>query len=499
MVPPGAVVAIGVLDRDAVGANTDNLAVVDPTKETITWVPRDLWSPVVGDRINRAWAVGGVDLLRRALAEAGHDVDDAIVLARRTVADYLDSIEAVVPVDRPMAFLYPRAPDEPIEAGATLVRFEPPDERLAGTRLHQWVGARLTPSGDGSDLDRIRRQQVLLRVLLDTGADLGRVLLGTGDVAPRSRAALAEVGPHWRFDVHDDLVPARIGGKEVLVARTPRTVTGHAARRAISRAGRVAGARLRIPSGGRRRPLRATRLVAVLAVRDEQRYLPGWLRNVAPHVDGVVALDDGSIDDSVEILASHPLVLEVIRRPRELSEVWDEVGNHRLLVAAAIAHGATWIVALDADERVERDFRDRVERVVSRGERVGLTAFALPLRELWDDPTTWRADGIWGRKRVPRLFAARPDHAFDVRPLHAAKAPLQGKRFGGFVTADVGLYHLRMIERGDRVARRERYEALDPDGVWQPTGYAYLTDETSLRLRRVSARRAPTLDGRTGR
>src|SRR4051812_26875775 len=54
-----------------------------------------------------------------------------------------------------------------------------------------------------------------------------------------------------------------------------------------------------IPSGGpdmsRRR---AVRMLALLAVRDEMAYLPGWLDNVAGQVDGVVALDDGSADGS---------------------------------------------------------------------------------------------------------------------------------------------------------------------------------------------------------
>ena len=48
---------------------------------------------------------------------------------------------------------------------------------------------------------------------------------------------------------------------------------------------------------------RKTRLLALLAVRDGMRFLPGFLRNVAPQVDGIVALDDGSSDDSPELLA----------------------------------------------------------------------------------------------------------------------------------------------------------------------------------------------------
>ncbi len=244
-----------------------------------------------------------------------------------------------------------------------------------------------------------------------------------------------------------------------------------------------------IPSVGTAAERRRVRLLALVAVRDEMSYLPGFLANVAPHVDGIVALDDGSADGSAELLAACPDVLEVLRVPRS-RPAWDEVGNYKRLHAAALRHAAEWLVVVDADERVERRFRDRAERVIRRGQRLGLSAFAVRLRELWGSSATFRCDGIWGAKRVARLFAALPDHQFDEQPLHAVKGPLQASICGRFVTADLQLYHLRTIRRADREARRSRYGRLDPEARWQPgIGYDYLTDETGLRLRRVSARR----------
>src|SRR2546430_936977 len=58
-------------------------------------------------------------------------------------------------------------------------------------------------------------------------------------------------------------------------------------------------------------PARRVRLLAVVAVRDGLRFLPGFLRNVAPQVDGIVALDDGSGDSSAELLAECGDVLEL--------------------------------------------------------------------------------------------------------------------------------------------------------------------------------------------
>ncbi|MEB3199967.1 MAG: glycosyltransferase family 2 protein [Synechococcaceae cyanobacterium] len=237
-----------------------------------------------------------------------------------------------------------------------------------------------------------------------------------------------------------------------------------------------------VPSWGLGRPERRRRMLALVAVRDEARFLPGFLRNVAAHVEGIIALDDGSTDGSDRLLADHPAVLELLRNPPDRPR-WDESGNHRRLVDAALRHGAGWMLCLDADERLERHFRIRAERVISRGALLGLSAYALELRELWDGPSQVRVDGLWGGRLRARLFRACADSSFDARELHGQKAPLQGRRWGRYPRADLIFYHLRMVRPQDRQARRARYERLDPDRRWQSIGYDYLTDSTGLRLR----------------
>lgn len=252
---------------------------------------------------------------------------------------------------------------------------------------------------------------------------------------------------------------------------------------------RLPGRLLHVPSWGVSGGSRRVRMLALIAVRNEMRFLPGYLANVTPQVDGIVALDDGSTDGSAERLAAHPAVLEVIRRPAD-RPCWDEVGNFRALHAAALRHGAEWILWLDADERVEREFRRRAERVIRRGDRFGLIAYAVRFRELWDTPRTYRSDGLWGRKRQVRLFRALPDHEFDARPLHATRGPLQGRVNGRFPHTDLTVFHLRMVRAEDRAARRDRYRALDPESEYQPgIGYDYLTDERGLELSPVPGRR----------
>jgi len=247
---------------------------------------------------------------------------------------------------------------------------------------------------------------------------------------------------------------------------------------------------IEVPSGPPSLPFRrGVRLLALLPIRNHAHYLPGLLANLAPQVDGIIALDDGSTDGTGELLENSPNVLEVLHNPPD-RPAWDEMGDHAKLLDAAARHGAEWVLSIDADERVERDFRRRCERVIRRGRWLGYTAYGLRLRELWDSRDRFRVDGIWGRKTAPRLYKLRPDHRLDRRKLHGSKAPKQARIEGRYPIADLDVYHLGMLTAELREARRKRYETLDPTARWQPTiGYAYLTDSSGLQLREISAGR----------
>ncbi len=232
-------IAVGVLDRDRWDANTDNLVVVATPQQRLTWVPRDLWCERLGDRVNRAFALGGASLLAAALADHGLVVDEVVAVRRGATERALAPLSVTVPVRRTLTFLYPLAPTAPIEDGHRVIRFEPPSEVFAGERLHQWLGARMVPADAGSDLDRIARQQLFLRYALEQGVRFDGVLADPNELRATSRRtlhALAAVRPGWTGRVISDVVGRTIDGKAVLVRDRGPAATLRALRRSARRA-----------------------------------------------------------------------------------------------------------------------------------------------------------------------------------------------------------------------------------------------------------------------
>jgi glycosyltransferase involved in cell wall biosynthesis len=242
------------------------------------------------------------------------------------------------------------------------------------------------------------------------------------------------------------------------------------------------------PSFLRRR--RKPRILALLACRNEMAWLPDYFESAfasaAPLVDGVVALDDGSTDGSADYLAGRPEVVRLVRLPPREDHLWDDGLNHRRLVEASWDLRPDWLLGLDADERLEHGFRERAEEEIARAAREGHRAYRIHIREIWDHPLQFRADGLWGKKSGSRLFEARRDHEFHQQRLHCHWAPLNSRENGDFPQADLFLYHLKMLTPESRAARRARYENLDPDRRFQTIGYSYLTDTEGIRLERIA-------------
>jgi hypothetical protein len=160
--------------------------------------------------------------------ELGIPVASSVVLLRAAVERALGGLRISVPVDRPRRYWYPLEPTLRIQDGAKLVVFEPPQETLVGERIHQWLGARRsadTPPPRLPDLDRIQRQQVFVRRLLEEGFDCSSAFDNPALVAVFGANALEQlalVRHDWAMRTYDRVEPVTIDRKMVLVRQPSR-------------------------------------------------------------------------------------------------------------------------------------------------------------------------------------------------------------------------------------------------------------------------------------
>jgi hypothetical protein len=238
--------------------------------------------------------------------------------------------------------------------------------------------------------------------------------------------------------------------------------------------------RLRVPRFLQPRR-RQRRLLALVPFRDEMRFLPGLFENLADQVDGVIALDDQSTDESRSFVESQQLLIELLSVPAGSQEELEDGKNHLNLIEAAWKHDPDWLLGIDADERVEAGFRQRAEREIDRAEAAGQPALWVPFRTLWGSPNQMRLDGLWSEARKACLFKSDPEHRFHGLRLHSIWAPWPPPA-GEYPIADLRLYHLRMIRAEDRQTRLDRYRRIDPDNSLQEIGYDHLIDEEGLQL-----------------
>lgn len=222
-------------------------------------------------------------------------------------------------------------------------------------------------------------------------------------------------------------------------------------------------------------------VVSLLPARNAADDLPAHLASVAQFADVVIALDDGSTDDTRAVLEAHPLVHTVLTNPsRDHYAGWDDAANRNRLLAAALELRPTWIMSLDADELLANDDAAAL-RAFLRDGADPTYAYLFPVFRMIDDLEHYDDDRLW----VGRLFASQPGHVFPSHRLHLAPIPtaIPSERWR---RTTIRIQHRAAMTVQRRSARFEKYRDADANRDWQGS-YAHLLDAPG-RVRPWSAR-----------
>jgi glycosyltransferase involved in cell wall biosynthesis len=220
---------------------------------------------------------------------------------------------------------------------------------------------------------------------------------------------------------------------------------------------------------------RTHNVVCLLPVRNGAADLPGYFESVSRFTDAVVALDDGSTDDTARILKAHPLVKMVLSNPRrETYAGWDDSGNRNRLLEAAGSLDPDWIFSLDADERIGPDDAQALSGFLGNGAVRGAAYGFLVHRMIGDlqsyDPS-YEESTFWAY----RLFAYRKGQRFPAKRLHFVPIPTDIPR-GHWAKTSIRIQHLSSLTEEKRKARFQKYVEADPGCDFQESYKNVLKD-----------------------
>lgn len=224
------------------------------------------------------------------------------------------------------------------------------------------------------------------------------------------------------------------------------------------------------------------KIIALCCFRNASGYLGEFLAHLAPHVDGFLFLDDRSnkseAQSARELIGDYPKATTLINRAGRTSDPFAyETRNRAILLREAIAEGATHVLCLDADERLEKRFLDNIRNICQES----VSSHAVRVRDLWNSTTHYRIDPPWCHKSKSVLFdiyeSIRIPSDQELHQEWLESSPEENEPV-------YNLYHLGSLTAGLRAERVRRHEAADPERRYQPD-YKYLNDSTNLKLEAI--------------
>lgn len=232
-------------------------------------------------------------------------------------------------------------------------------------------------------------------------------------------------------------------------------------------------------------------LACLLPARNEAEHLSGWFESVRGFADVVVALDDGSTDDTRALLDASPLVSCVIENPvRPTYRGWNDAENRGRLLAASEPLDPEWVMFLDADERIPPDDAAALRAFLEAGADTD-DAYLFRVYRMADDLEHYGRAGPW----VGRLFAFRPGLHLPRERLHLVPLPTSiplGRRR----RTTIRIQHLAGLTEERRHAQFEKYQEADPGRTHQ-AGYSHLlTSPARLRTWWARSPHLPVLANR---
>jgi GT2 family glycosyltransferase/2-polyprenyl-3-methyl-5-hydroxy-6-metoxy-1,4-benzoquinol methylase/glycosyltransferase involved in cell wall biosynthesis/Flp pilus assembly protein TadD len=239
------------------------------------------------------------------------------------------------------------------------------------------------------------------------------------------------------------------------------------------------------------KPLRQKKVIGMLRIKNEEKWIAKVLEKASPIVSGFVILDDGSTDNTPAICGTFS---KVLRYDRQEEERVDEARDKNRLLKAALSYDPDWILALDGDEVLEDSAVSAIPKLLSSAPS-DVTVIGVDFLYMWDSDDAYRVDGKYRGINHPRLFKVSglgipsDNLAFSSTQhgsnFHCGSVPsnMPGRVF----VSDIKVKHYGYFESEQRERKKAFYLAHDPEQAAHGY-YDHLTDVAGIELLRWKER-----------
>ena len=217
----------------------------------------------------------------------------------------------------------------------------------------------------------------------------------------------------------------------------------------------------------KKRRTTGTKLTLMMMVRNESgRYLDDVIAAVKPLITNAVILDDASTDDTVEIAkkALKGVPHQIIQN--STSHFAEEYKSRSKLWRATIKTNPDWILALDADEILEKQALAILPELLKNPDT---DVYGFPLYDFWQ-PGFYRDDDLWcahhGFINVLLRYQPKFKYRFLRRNHHSSRLPENALKILPYCNYPLRIKHFGWLKDEDKKAKYERYLKMDPAGKY---------------------------------
>lgn len=226
------------------------------------------------------------------------------------------------------------------------------------------------------------------------------------------------------------------------------------------------------------------RIVALVQTYNEKEFINGLLDQLDMLCDGIIVMDDGSIDGTYELIQAKRLLLKC-----QKSKVgkFNDLSNRNALLKIASLINSDYFFFIDADERFDRRYCDLYSVITTHPDA---DAFTFYVANLWDTENSFLVplkrniknfdakNDLWKRVRMFKNKGYSQIISEGKYSLHFTCSPF----FEKLIISNLMILHYGTLTLTARQNKYEFYKVNDPD--WKQrseSDYDYLK-ETGITL-----------------